>query len=99
MLGFLLPRRIARFLRPGAYLRRKAVYGGIFGRNRKWMIVGGLAWVFYWLDQLITGGEPTAKYTRDIDPGERVFVVHEPTSPRAAKKQAKQQRKAAKRAL
>ncbi|MGI9623199.1 MAG: hypothetical protein ACR2PK_10215, partial [Acidimicrobiales bacterium] len=84
-------------------------YSGIFGGSRKWLLIGGLAWVYHWLDRLITGGDPTPRYTRDLGAGERVFVIHEPVSPREVKMQAKKaakeerraakdQRKAAKRA-
>lgn len=84
-----------------AFLRRKAIYGGVIGGQRKWLFLGGFAWGFHWLGRIFAGGEPTVRYTREVAAGERVFVVHEPvgavTAKKIARKQAKAERKAAKR--
>ena len=91
-----------RFLRPMAFLRRKAIFAGVLGGSRKWLVWGGAAWFFHWTARIFGGGEPTARYTQELSAGERVFVVHEPLSPAAAKKAvrkaARQERKAAKKA-
>lgn len=93
---------LLRFLRPMRFLRRKAVLAGVLGGNRKWLVWGGMAWVFHWLGQIFGGGEAKPRYTQQIGAGERVVVVHEPLSPlqkkKAAKKEIKQARKAAKKA-
>ncbi len=86
-----------RFLRPMAFLRRKAILAGVLGGNRKWLIWGGAAWVFHWIGRIFGGAEPTPKYTQEVGAGERLVVVHEPLSPLAIKKAAKKARKAAKK--
>lgn len=83
-----------------AFLRRKAIFAGLLGGQRKWLIWGGFAWVFHWIARIFGGGEPTARYTQEVPAGERVFVVHEPLSAlgvkKSKKKRAKKARKAAK---
>ena len=95
-------RRFFKFLRPMAYLRRRAIYAGVLGGQRKWLVWGGAAWVFHWLGRIFGGGEPTPRYTQELKAGERAFVIHEPLGPgdvkKATKKAAKADRKAAKAA-
>ena len=95
-------RSFLRFLRPMAYLRRRAIYAGVLGGQRKWLVWGGAAWVFHWLGRIFGGGEPTARYTQELKAGERAFVVHEPmgavSAKKTAKKAARRERKAARRA-
>jgi hypothetical protein len=81
-----------------AFLRRKAIFAGVLGGQRKWLILGGFAWVFHWIGRIFGGGEPTARYTQEVGAGERVFVVHEPMSPLGIKKSAKKTAKAGKKA-
>ncbi len=85
-----------------AYLRRRAIYAGVLGGQRKWLVWGGAAWVFHWLSRIFGGGEPTARYTQELKAGERAFVVHEPmgavTAKKTAKKAARKARKAERRA-
>ncbi len=91
-----------RFLRPMAFLRRKAIFAGVLGGSRKWLAWGGAAWVFHWLGSLFGVGEAKPRYTEEVAAGERVVVIHEPLSPlgakKATKKAARQERKAAKKA-
>lgn len=87
-------RTFLRFLRPMVYLRRKAILGGLFGGQRKWMVLGGAAWVAHWFGRLVGVGEPTPRYTAELKPGERAVLVHEPTSPR---QQRKDERRAARK--
>ncbi len=91
-------RNLVRFLRPMAYARRKAIYAGILGGNRRWLTIGGAAWVAHWLGRIFGQGEPLPKYTQEIGAGERVVVVHEPLSPLAEKKAEKRARKQAAKA-
>lgn len=91
-------RSFIRFLRPMAFLRRKAVYAGLFGGNKRWLTLGGLAWVAHWLGRVFGAGEAVPRYTQEIGSGERVVVVHEPMSPLEKKKAAKRERKAQRRA-
>lgn len=84
-----------------AFLRRKAVFAGVLGGNRKWLVWGGAAWVFHWLGALFGAGEAKPRYTQEVPAGERVVVVHEALSAhgvkKAEKKAARAQRKAAKK--
>lgn len=91
-------RGLLKFLKPMAFLRRKAIYAGLLGGNRKWMAWGGAAWVAHWIGNLFGEGEPQAKYTQEVGAGERIVVLHDPVSPLAAKKAVKADRKAAKKA-
>lgn len=74
-------RTFLRFLRPLVYLRRKAILGGLFGGQRKWLIFGGAAWVFHWIGRIVGVGDPAPRYTAELKPGERAVLVHEPDSP------------------
>ncbi len=90
-------RSFLRFLRPMAFLRRKAVLSGLLGGNRKWLYWGGAAWVLHWIGGLLGTGQPEAKYIRTLEPGERLLVVHESESPLATKKAARRARRRASR--
>lgn len=91
-------RTLLRFLRPMLYARRKAVFAGIYGGNRTWLVIGGAAWVFHWLGRLVGLADPTPRYTQELSRGERVIVVHEPLSPAAVKKIAKKAKREERRA-
>ncbi|MDH3754204.1 MAG: hypothetical protein OEU32_10070 [Acidimicrobiia bacterium] len=69
-------RSLLKFLRPAAYIRRRAVYAGLLGGNRKWLMFGGMVWGLHWLGRIVGAGEPTAVFTQELDPGERFVVVH-----------------------
>ena len=71
-----------KFLRPMRYLRRRAVVSGVFGGNRKWLLIGGTAWVFHYLGRIFGLGEPEPLYTEELEPGERFVVVHRPAERR-----------------
>ena len=88
MRGFL------RFLRPMAFLRRKAIFAGLLGGSRKWMIWGGAAWVLHWFGGLFGTGEPEPKFTEELRPGQRLVVYHETETPLARKKAARRARRA-----
>ena len=90
-------RSFLRFLRPMAFLRRKAILAGLLGGNRKWLYWGGAAWVLHWLGGLLGAGQPEPKYTRALKPGERLVIVHEPESPLAMKKAARRARRSERR--
>lgn len=86
-----------RFRRPLVYLRRQAIFAGLLGGSRKWMFWGGLAWVMRWLRRITDTSSITPKYTEEVQPGERLLVVHERFSPRETKKTSRAQRKNARR--
>ena len=68
-----------RILRPMAYVRRKAIYGGLLGGNRKWLILGGAAWMLRSGSSLFGKGHPSPVHVEDLPPGERFVIVHTPT--------------------
>ncbi len=68
------------------FLRRKAIYAGVLGGNRKWLIWGGVAWVLHGLRSLFGGGSPQPVFTQQLDPGERAIVLHNPAPPRKARR-------------
>lgn len=77
-----------------AFLRRKAIFAGVLGGQRKWLVWGGFAWVFHWLGRIFGGGEPTPRYSQEVTAGQRVVVVHEPMGALSVKKAEKKQTKA-----
>jgi len=81
-----------------AFLRRKAIFAGLIGGSRKWLIWGGAAWVFRFLGRIFGLGDPKPRYTQEVTAGERVFVVHEPLSAAGKKKAARKKAKAQNRA-
>lgn len=69
---------LRRFLRPLALLRRRAVYSGLFGGNRRMLMLGGVAWGLHLLRRLFGKGVPAPVHTTELLPGERFVVVHRP---------------------
>lgn len=80
------------------FLRRRAILSGLFGNSRRWLMVGGAAWVLHWIGRLFSGPDPSPRYTRELKAGERVIVIHEPESPAARKRARKRAAKAARKA-
>ncbi len=64
------------------YVRRRAVTRGLFGGDRKWLVLGGIAWMFRFARRIFGFGEPEPLYTKELEPGERFVVVHNPPPPR-----------------
>lgn len=87
-------RSFLRFLRPMAYLRRQAIFRGLLGGSRKWMIWGGFAWTLHWLRRILGVGEPEPKLTEELAPGAGLVIYHEATSPLEQKKAARRARSA-----
>jgi hypothetical protein len=81
------------------YARRKAIFAGVLGGDRKWLIFGGAAWVFHWLGRIFGVGTAIPRYTQEINAGQRVVVVHEPAGRLDAKKATKVAKSANKKAL
>lgn len=74
-------RQLLALLRPMAYLRRRALYAGILGGKRRWLIWGGAAWILHGLRSVLGKGAPTPVHTEELRPGERLVVLHNPTRP------------------
>lgn len=79
-----------RFLKPMAFLRRRAIYGGLLGGSRKWLVWGGAAWILHWTKNLFGEGEPAPVHTQELDAGERFVILHnQPAKPsRRARRRA-----------
>ena len=94
-------RNLLRLLRPARFMRRRAIYSGLFGGNRTWLAIGGLAWVMRWVRSLFGAGDPQTVYLEELKPGQRLVVSH-PGSDRdrakSARKQSKKADKASKKA-
>ena len=61
--------------------RRRAVLDGVFGGNRRWLVLGGLAWAvkaFQWA----ATREPEVVYRAEIHPGETLVLSR--ATPRAS---------------
>ena len=59
-----------RLLRPMRIIKRKALTQGLFGGDRKWLVLGGIVFVFGRLKGLLGFGEPQPVYTEVLKPGE-----------------------------
>lgn len=58
--------------------RRRAITEGVFGGNRRWLVLGGLAWALR-AYQYASTREPQVVYRAEIRPGETlVFERQEP---------------------
>jgi len=70
----------ARLLSPSLFLRRSAIYKGLLGGSRGWLVVGGIAWVARFVKRALRGEEVVAARER-LDPGQvmRLEVVAPPT--------------------
>lgn len=90
-------RNLLRILRPARFLRQRAIYSGLFGGNRGWLMVGGAAWVMRWLRGLFAGGDPATVYLEELKPGQRLVVSHPESSVRSEKKSAKADKKSQKK--
>ena len=65
-----------KLLRPMRFLRRKAIYGGLLGGSRKWLVVGGAAWAVHSIGRVFGLGDPEPLFTDDLEPGERIVILH-----------------------
>jgi hypothetical protein len=62
--------------RASAVLRRRFIYDGILGGNRKWLILGGLAFGAHHLRRTVGTSAVQAVYTEDLLPGEKLMITH-----------------------
>lgn len=69
-----------RRLKPSFILRRRFIYDGLMGGNRKWLILGGVAWFFFLSRRVLVGGPPHPVYAEDLAPGEKLLITHIPGS-------------------
>ncbi len=85
-----MPARRPSLLSPFAYLRRSAIYKGLFGGSRGWMVVGALLWGPRLIKRVL-GKTEVVVATEVLKPGQalRLETIPPPT---------RQQRKAARAA-
>lgn len=81
-------KNLLRILRPARFLRQRAIYSGLFGGNRTWLMLGGAAWGMRWLRGLFGAGEPSTVFLEEIKPGQRLVITH----PEATKKKSRRKR-------
>ncbi len=56
--------------------RRRAITDGVFGGNRKWLVLGGLAWAlraFQWA----SARDQEVVYRAELQPGETLVLARE----------------------
>ncbi len=86
-----MPRKPS-LLSPTAYLRRGALYKGLFGGRRGWMAVGAMLWTPRLLKRLVGRNEEVVAIER-LEPGQfvRLEAIAPPTrrERKAAARQAK----------
>lgn len=74
-----------KILRPIRLIKRKGVTAGLFGGDRKWLMLGGIVFIGGKLKALLGFGDPEPVYIEDLKPGERLVVAH-PESTRRRKR-------------
>ena len=57
-------------------LRRRFVYQGLMGGNRKWLILGGAAWALQLARRVFSTTEVHPVYVEDLEPGEKLIITH-----------------------
>jgi hypothetical protein len=83
-------RRRPSLLSPFAMARRNAVYKGIFDGDRKWLVLGGIAWGGRFLKKQLGKNEELVTIER-LEPGEGVVLRTIPTVKRRERKRAEKQ--------
>ncbi|MEY4129968.1 MAG: hypothetical protein RLZZ31_92 [Actinomycetota bacterium] len=78
--------------------RRLGISKGVLGGNRKWLIIGAIAWTLRALRWAWTPS-PKTVYRKKLEVGETIVVRHDPPRPtrRQRRKTKRQQRKLEKR--
>lgn len=79
---------LLRLLRPIRFLRRRAIYSGVFGGSRGWMAIGGIIWAGRQIRSLFGGGDPSTVYLEELKPGERLVIAHPESGRKKRRKSA-----------
>jgi hypothetical protein len=58
--------------------RRRALIDGLLGGNRRWLVLGGLAWALKAF-QAASRREPEVVYLAELQPGETLILSREAT--------------------
>ena len=77
---------IFRLLRPVRIIKRKFITAGLFGGDRKWLILGGLVMAGSRAKNLLGFGEPEPVYIEEIEPGQRLVLAHAESTRRRKKR-------------
>ncbi len=77
---------LPRYLRPAAIVRRQVKVKGLRGHDRKWLAIGAVILLYDNLKDLFGKGRSRPVHTVQLDPGERFIVLHNPASPRKARR-------------
>jgi hypothetical protein len=75
-------------LSPSALVRRNAIYKGVLGGSRAWMVLGGMFWFATFLRRTL-GKNPVTVATEVLRPGEFVTIRTIAPPNRAQRKAAK----------
>ena len=70
-------RSFFRILRPVRLIKRKAITAGLFGGDRKWLILGGMVFLGGKVKELFGFGEPQQVFLEEIEPGQRLVLAHD----------------------
>jgi hypothetical protein len=65
--------------------RRRAITDGVFGGNRKWLVLGGLAWAlraYLWA----SAREPEVVYRAELEPGETLVLARQAPKKRRSRR-------------
>lgn len=65
--------------------RRRAITDGLFGGNRKWLVLGSLAWALRALQWATTRDEEVV-YRAELRPGETLVLAREAPRPKGRKR-------------
>mgnify|MGYP003622149881 CR=1 FL=1 len=71
--------------------RRRAITDGLLGGNRRWLLLGGLAWAlraYHWA----SSRDPEVVYRGELAPGETLVLSRE--EPHPSRRQARKARRA-----
>lgn len=74
-----------RILRPIRIIKRKGLMAGLFGGDRKWLVLGAIVFVGGRLKSLLGMGEPQPVFTEELKPGERLVIAANGSSKRRRK--------------
>jgi hypothetical protein len=66
--------------------RRRAITDGLFGGDRKWLVLGGLAWALRAYQYATTKDEQVV-YTTTLEPGETLVLARQ--APKTRKKRGR----------
>jgi hypothetical protein len=78
-----------RILRPIRLIKRRALTKGLFGGDRKWLVLGGIVFAGGKIRDLFGFGEPEPVYVEEIERNERMIVAHSATSKRKKRRKSR----------